>query len=53
MYIRSGGSTGEGLFAKRDISSGEHIAYYAGMTFDEASHPFFHDNQTEEEMYTI
>ena len=43
---------GEGMFAKRDIKNGEHVAYYAGMMQNNTNErPIFPNNMTEEQMW--
>ncbi len=49
VYIRQSSGEGEGMFAKRNISKGEQIAYYSGIIFNDTETPIFLANMTAEE----
>ena len=48
VNIFSGFPYGQGLFAKRDLEVGEHIAYYSGFTYNDTEFPAFPSNLTDE-----
>ena len=41
----------QGLFAKRDISTGEQIAFYSGNIYQDSEMPTITPNMTEQEMW--
>jgi hypothetical protein len=50
VYLREIQGKGEGVFAKRNITTGEHIMYYAGLVQNVTERPMFFTNQTMEDM---